>query len=101
MKEFKGTKGEWHAVNYGGYWNIQDSEYYGESNLLDAEKVGEDIAEQNAKLAVASPILLEALQQLLHLHLCEQEGLSSGQPTFKDWMEAYDKGVEAINKALD
>jgi hypothetical protein len=40
--------------------------------------------------------LREAAKEILHLHLCEQEGLSSGQPTPKMWIEAVDKLSEAL-----
>lgn len=40
---------KYHAVEYSGYWYIQESPFYGEKNLLDAEDVGEEEAEKNAK----------------------------------------------------
>jgi hypothetical protein len=43
--------------------------------------------------------LTETLSRLVFLHECEQEGLSSGQPTFKQWIEAVDKASEALSKA--
>jgi hypothetical protein len=43
----------------------------------------------------ASPVR-EAAENILHLHLCEQEGLQSGQPTPQMWMEAVDKLSEAL-----
>lgn len=42
--------------------------------------------------------VVTALKDLVHLHLCEQEGLSSGAPTPKQWLESVDKAVEALNK---
>lgn len=42
--------------------------------------------------------LHEALTELIHLHTCEQEGLSSGQPTPQQWFEAVDKGIKALEK---
>lgn len=65
--------------------------------IRDAYKEGE--AEANAKLIAAAPDLLEALERLVHLHLCEQEGLSSGQPSPEDWHEAVERASQAINKA--
>lgn len=41
--------------------------------------------------------LLEAAKQILDLHVCEMEGLSSGQPTPTEWMNAVDKLSEAIS----
>jgi hypothetical protein len=40
--------------------------------------------------------LLDAAKHILHLHLCEQEGLSSGQPTRTQWLEAVDNLSGAI-----
>jgi hypothetical protein len=53
----------------------------------------------NSQLISAAPEMYEALQELLHLHSCEQEGISSGQPTYEEWMVAYQKGIAAIEKA--
>ena len=47
----------------------------------------------------AQSYLLEALKNLVHLHLCEQEGISSGMPTREQWLEAVDKASKAITKA--
>lgn len=41
--------------------------------------------------------LLDAAKQILDLHVCEMEGLSSGQPTPTEWMNAVDKLSEAIS----
>lgn len=38
----------------------------------------------------------EALEGLVHLHLCEQEGLLSGKPTPEMWFEAVNKASEAL-----
>ena len=56
--------------------------------------------------ASASPLLLDRIptdgidkiKHLLHLHACEQEGLSSGQPTPQDWIKAVDEANEAIDR---
>lgn len=32
-----------------------------------------------------------AAQELVHLHACEQEGLSSGKPTPQQWFDAVNK----------
>ena len=56
------------------------------------------------KLTEASDIvkqateLHKALSELVHLHMCEQEGLSSGQPTPEMWFEAVEKASEVLNK---
>lgn len=54
----------------------------------------------NAKLIAAAPDLLEALLELIFLHNCEQEGLSSGQPTKEQWLKAVEIAEKVINKAL-
>jgi hypothetical protein len=43
--------------------------------------------------------LREAASELLHLHLCEQEGLSSGQPTREQWFTAVDKLSAALTSS--
>lgn len=62
--KFKGTKGEWHMVEYAGFMNIQDAPHYGEKNLLDADNVGLEVARHNGVLAAAAPDLLEACIRL-------------------------------------
>jgi len=91
MKEFKGTKGKWHLVEYAGYFNIQSGMYYGDDNILDRDAVGSEIAEANAKLAVSAPDLLEALQDVREELL--EEGFSKKGYTILN----IDR---AINKAL-
>lgn len=48
------------------------------------------LRERNAKL-------VEALSELVHLHLCEQEGLQSGRPTPSQWLAAVDKASGILN----
>lgn len=40
--------------------------------------------------------LIQAAKNILHLHLCEQEGISSGQPTRKQWLKAVDDLSDAL-----
>lgn len=40
-----------------------------------------------------------AAKQIVHLHLCEQEGIGSGQPTPKQWLDAVDKLYKALHEA--
>jgi hypothetical protein len=67
------------------------------------EYVFGDIAAEIAALIASSPSgengdkMLEAAKQILDLHVCEMEGLSSGQPTPTEWMNAVDKLSEAIS----
>ena len=42
--------------------------------------------------------LLKASKEILHLHLCEQEGMVSGQPTPEQWLKAVDELAEAIQE---
>jgi len=88
--EFKGTKGDWHVVEYAGYFNLQSGKYYGDENILDSESVGSDKAEANAKLARSAPDLLKALQ-----HMCNyvrRENLFKGM--------LLDVSERAIKKAI-
>lgn len=41
---------------------------------------------------------IEAIENLIHLHGCEQEGMVSGQPTPKQWIEAVQAAHEAIQE---
>jgi len=41
--------------------------------------------------------LRQPAAELLHLHLCEQEGIVSGQPTPKQWLKAVDELAKALN----
>jgi hypothetical protein len=41
--------------------------------------------------------LLGAAERILHLHLCEQEGIGAGQPSPTDWLNAVDALSDAIN----
>ena len=40
----------------------------------------------------------EALQNLVYLHACEQEGIESGQPTPEQWFKAVEDAEEALGK---
>lgn len=39
---------------------------------------------------------LGAIEQLIRWHLCEQEGMTSGQPTPEEWETAVDAAAEAV-----
>ena len=40
----------------------------------------------------------EALQNLVYLHMCEQEGIESGMPTSNQWFKAVEDAEEALRK---
>lgn len=49
------------------------------------------------KLNRKTAALLKASRHLTYLHACEQEGLSSGQPSPEDWYKA----VNSVNNAIE
>ena len=55
-------------------------------------------AHEVAELTKQRNELLNALKELVHLHMCEQEGLLSGQPTPEQWFKAVEKAEMAITK---
>lgn len=55
----KHTKAPWYAIEFAGYWEIQNDEKYEDNRLLDEASCPN--AEANAKLA-AAPELLAAMQ---------------------------------------
>jgi hypothetical protein len=61
--------------------------------------VDSEISEAIADLIEQSPSLYHALAKLVHLHGCEQEGLSSGKPTPQQWMDAINEASAALAKA--
>ena len=58
------TPGPWFPINYAGFWIIQSGKYYGDKDVLDAEKVGVEISEANARLAASAPELKVRLHRL-------------------------------------
>ncbi|WP_301902271.1 hypothetical protein [Alistipes ihumii] len=99
--EFKGTPGAWFATYDHGYstWIIDvidDKEQLVACAIPDSKIE----SEANARLIAAAPEMLEALQNLVFLHSCEQEGIDSAMPTRGQWMDAISKAEKAINKAL-
>ena len=50
-----------------------------------------DIMEQRDRI-------ISAFEYLLHLHSCEQEGITSGQPEPKDWFKAVDDAWDALTE---
>lgn len=100
MKEFKGTiKGNLRVEPFMDLKNryaIVDENNKVVANVLS----NNDKNIYNSQLLASAHELLEASQLILHYHLCEQEGIESGQPTRIDWLNAIDKLSQVINKAL-
>lgn len=106
-RKFKGSKGTWsvgfafasvvtdNGEGFNQTTGHSDVDNYG--GYLIAESI---LKEADRRLISAAPDMLEALQELVHLHLCEQEGVSSGQPSAAQWLQAVDKAEIAITKAL-
>lgn len=104
MSEFKGTIGNWrYSSEHSQVTTSEKGIVEGSKKICDISEYNKSFEEfeANAKLIAAAPELLEALEELLHLHSCEQEGIASGQPSFDDWIKATEKGNEAIQKALN
>jgi len=74
MEAFKGTKTEWHAVEFAGFIILKDSDFYEGKNILDYSDVGEEVANANAKLAKHSFELLDMVMSLnFELSSCLQK----------------------------
>ena len=89
----KHSQGPWRLIKHNG------CNLYGGKSPSSDWFIFENALEKDANLIAAAPELLEALQDLVHLHLCEQEGVSSGMPTREQWFDAVDKASKAIKKA--
>lgn len=87
MSEFKGTKTEWYAIQFGSMFLIQDDNFYEARNIFDIEDVGEEKAKANIQLAKHAPEMLEMLKDLVRLN---DLGHQVGQ---------FDKANELIQKA--
>lgn len=59
MEDLKFTPGHWYAVEYAGYWEIQDGPYYGDRSILD--EVKDPCAKDNAILMSKAPDMYSAL----------------------------------------
>lgn len=68
------------------------------TQLSDSSRKISCLLEENAKLNKQLGEVKEKANHLLHLHACEQEGLSSGQPSFMDWMKATSELSEVLTK---
>jgi hypothetical protein len=82
--------GQYTTEVFGEYDPYQQAEYdMFKQHLLNFAKLAGLSESVNGKL-------IEAAENLLHLHLCEQEGLLSGKPTREQWLTAVDKLSEAL-----
>ena len=111
MKDLKITKGE--VTDEGRKQLLKDTLlYFAPSDRYITDEKGiryyrEDVTLKAMELSEQPPSellkqrdeLLEALKELVHLHMCEQEGLLSGQPTPEQWLKAVEKAEMVINKA--
>ena len=88
--------------NYAGYEMLMSDvsllECQHNARLIqDAGNVAQECGLLPSELLKQRDELLEALKRLVYLHMCEQEGIGSGQPTFEQWMKAVEKAEAAIN----
>lgn len=89
MEKTKHTPAPWYAVNYGGYVNIQSTNYYeNNTNILDEDKCNR--AEANGLLCAAAPELLAACMEFVRKCEC-------GEARSK---RSYAQMKAAINKAI-
>ena len=96
--EFQGTPGTWKVGEYPDNDVVFGPDNNGIACIENTTASGEEDA--NTLLIAAAPEMLEALQNLVFLHSCEQEGIDSAMPTWGQWMDAISKAEKAINKAL-
>ena len=62
--------------------NQPDSEF--EDRIYDIEYIEQKLSAERERAGK----LVECAERLLFLHGCEQEGISSGKPSFADWITA-------------
>lgn len=55
---------KWYPIEYAGFWDIQDTNFYESTSVLNADHVGEEQAEENAKLCSAAPVMRELLRDM-------------------------------------
>lgn len=99
MSEFRGTKKDWHAIEFAGIIILKDEEFYEGKNILDYDDVGKEVADANAKLAISAPILLKALEKIVEMNHQHAED-EYGDKTKADNWACVRIAKEAINKAL-
>lgn len=99
--KIKFTKGPHFAVQYANYINMQAERFYSEKdNLLDAEKVGEDVAQANGRL-------YSQAYRMFHDHYVDLdllEGILTGEsiltPFARNCIEAMVKDKKSLIKKL-
>ncbi len=99
MSEFKGTKKDWHAIEFAGTIILKDSPFYEGNNILDYDDVGREAADANAKLAISAPKLLTALQKIVEMNHQHAED-EYGDRTKADSWACVVVAKEAIKLAL-
>lgn len=72
MKEFKGTKGPWFALDNSVYWDVTNADGRAIGNTCssqyvfgDGDRMGKETI-ANTNLIAAAPELLEALRSIIH-----------------------------------
>lgn len=79
-------------------------------NMVDVQRIldiSQDLSDQSidgdeiVDLCLALMDLREALTQLVHLHICEMEGIKAGQPSPTDWMKAVGVAEAALGNIPD
>lgn len=99
MNNFKGTKTDWHAIEFAGIIILKDSEFYEGKNILDYDDVGKEVADANAKLSISSPKLLAALQKIVDMNRQHAED-EYGDPEKAEGWSCVVVAREAIKLAL-
>lgn len=102
--EFKGTKTEWHAVDFAGIIFILDSNFYEGKSLLDYDTVGEEVAKSNAQLAITAPELFKKLESILNISEEDhgREGCTYGDTDFSsiDVCYGYNLALQDVKKGI-
>lgn len=98
--EFKGTKTEWHAIEFSGFIILKDSEFYEGKNLLDYSDVGEEVANANAKLAISAPKLKQALEKIIEMN-CQHAQDEFGDRSKAEGWACVTVAKEALKQATE
>jgi hypothetical protein len=69
-----------------------------DSEISEWREVRDVLETENFGLQKENESLKEAARELIHLHICEMEGIGSGQPTRQQWLDAVEKLSELVNK---